>query len=50
MIYLQLMAERAEEARRKAAEEETESKKQLSRGGNGQLKVFRSGVGKYVNM
>ncbi|KDR06370.1 peptidyl-prolyl cis-trans isomerase-like 2 [Zootermopsis nevadensis] len=46
----QLMAERAEEARRKAAEEETESKKQLSRGGNGQLKVFRSGVGKYVNM
>jgi hypothetical protein len=44
------MAERAEEARKKAAEEERQNNKQLSQGRNGQLKVFRSGVGKYINM
>jgi hypothetical protein len=44
------MAERAEEARKKAAEEEVANKKQPPQSRNGQLKVFRSGVGKYINM
>jgi hypothetical protein len=44
------LAERAEEARKKAAEEEMGNNKQPSQGRNGQLKVFRPGVGKYINM
>lgn len=46
----QLMAERAEEAKKKADKEEMGNNKQQSQGQNGSLTVFRSGVGKYVNM
>ncbi|KAJ4439457.1 RING-type E3 ubiquitin-protein ligase ppil2, partial [Periplaneta americana] len=44
----QLMAERAEEARKKAEEES--ASKRPSQNKSGQLKIFRSGVGKYINM
>jgi hypothetical protein len=44
------MAERAEEAKKKADKEEMGNNKQQSQGQNGSLTVFRSGVGKYVNM
>jgi hypothetical protein len=44
------MAERAEEAKKKADEEEMGSKKRQSQGQNERLTVFRSGVGKYINM
>jgi hypothetical protein len=44
------MAERAEEAKKKADEEEITSNKQQSKGQNEHLTVFRSGVGKYINV
>jgi hypothetical protein len=50
MMYLQLIAERAEEAKKKAAEKETETNKQQSQGRNKQRKVFGFGVAKYINM
>jgi hypothetical protein len=44
------MAERAEEVKKKAAEEETANNKPSSQSQNGQLTMFRSGVAKYINM
>lgn len=44
------MAERAEEAKKKADEEEMANNKQQSCSMSGRLTVFRSGVGKYINM
>lgn len=45
----QLMAERLEESKKKAAEEETACNKPSSQSRNGQLTVFRPGVAKYIN-
>nr|CAD7452971.1 unnamed protein product [Timema tahoe] len=50
LLSPQLLVERAEEVKRKAEEEAAAATKKTQAGRNGQLTVFREGVGKYISM